>query len=202
MTAIPIRDANSWQDFAVLMARVRAGDAAAMHELVADYGPYLLRAVRMRLHRQMRPKFDSTDFVQDVWASFFADLPRDRPFNLPEELIAFLTRVAQNKVADAARQRLLGQKYNVNRERSLDDSRVGPPPELAARQPTPSTVAMNREEWDRLLQRQPAVYRRILILLSEGKSQSQVAQELNISEKMVSRLIRQLRKQSNQDSNP
>jgi len=42
---------------------------------------------------------------------------------------------------------------------------------------------------------------RILILLREGKSRAQVAQELDVSEKMVSRLIQQLRRKLNQDPN-
>src|SRR5438067_2760232 len=142
-------------DFLALMERVLAGSPEAAREFTELYGPSLLRAVRLRLNRNLRPKFDSLDFVQDIWASFFTDLPRGRSFRSPAELVAFLTSLARNKVVDAVRHRLQGQKYNVNREQALEDLFEDDRTALVAQQPTPSEVAMGREEWERLLQRQP-----------------------------------------------
>lgn len=194
MNAMPLQPdvMGTAQDFTELMAQVRAGSKAAMHSLIEVYGHHLLRAVRVHMHRKLRTKFDSCDFVQDVWASVFIGLTGGRAFGRPEELVAFLTRVAGNKVASAVRQRLMSKKYNVNREYSLDDSAVGPPPEPAARQPTPSQVAMGREEWERVLHGQPPAYRLILMLLRDGRTAAQVAQETNVSERTVQRLIDRL----------
>src|SRR5207302_11148775 len=127
--------------------------------------PYILHAVRKKLHKELRPRFDSHDFVQDVWASFFADLPQERDFHGPENLINFLTQIAKNKVGMAVRQRLVLQKNNVNREQSLHNRGLDDRENLVASDPTPSALAIGREEWERLLQAQPPVYRRILILV-------------------------------------
>ena len=59
--------------------------------------------------------------------------------------------------------KLVGQKYNVNREEPLRPAFADGKASPQARQPSPSEVAMGREEWQRLLQRQPAVYRRVLL---------------------------------------
>src|SRR6202022_1858906 len=99
------------------------------------YGHHILHVVRRKLHSKLRPKFDSLDFGQDVWASFFAAEPHDQRFESPSALAAFLAQVARNKVAEAFRTRLQRQKYNLNRENSLDGSAafhaetlVGPDP--------------------------------------------------------------------------
>jgi RNA polymerase sigma-70 factor (ECF subfamily) len=178
------------QELVGLIERIRAGDAAAARELVEKYGSYLLRVVRHRLHRRMRSKFDSQDFVQDVWASFFADLPNLETAWTSESLITLLQRMAQHKVVDAVRARMVRGRHNVNREAvSLNDSRAAVSEQLPARQATPSTAAMSREEWERLLHRQPLVYRHILMLRRDGKTIDQIAAELDLSERTVRRVI-------------
>ena len=59
-------------EFTTLLARVGAGDAEAGRQLYELYGGHVLNAVRRRLPSQMRSRFDSRDFCQDVWASVFA----------------------------------------------------------------------------------------------------------------------------------
>jgi RNA polymerase sigma-70 factor (ECF subfamily) len=179
-------------EFRQLMERVVAGSDEAASQLLARYGAAVLQAVRRRLNRQLRSKFDSLDFVQDVWASFFANPPRDGQLNRPELLVAFLTRVAKNKVVDATRQRMQGLKHNVNRERSLDRSTAGGPAQVPAQQETPSQAVSRDEEWLRLLDAQPVVYRRILIMLREGRKPADIAQELHIHPRTIRRLIDKL----------
>jgi RNA polymerase sigma factor (sigma-70 family) len=176
-------------DFPTLMERVLAGSPEAARALTERYGPGLFRAVRQRLNKRLRPKFDSSDFVQEVWASFFAGLPHGRSFQSPDELSAFLACLARNKVGGAIRQRLQGQKYNVNREQRLWHAFADGKGAPQARQPTASEVAIGREEWERLLQGQPPVYRRILLLLHDGKGPGAVAQEVGVSEKTVRRVV-------------
>jgi RNA polymerase sigma-70 factor (ECF subfamily) len=178
------------EEFRRLLDRLRCGGEAPAQELIARYGKLLLRAVRRQMHRKLRTKFDSQDFVQDVWASFFAQFPAGRSFDGPQDLIAFLVAVARNKVAAAVRQRLVEGKYNVEREVSLNELALEVQETLAAPLPTPSTVAMSREEWERLLQGQPLVYRRILLLLREGLRPAEVAQTMSINERLVYRVAK------------
>ena len=88
-------------DFGTLMAQVQEGCTEAAQKLHEVYGPHILRAVRRRLHQRLRSKYDSLDFVQDVWASFFGDVPQKYTFAQPEDLVAFLSGMAQKKVAAA-----------------------------------------------------------------------------------------------------
>jgi RNA polymerase sigma factor (sigma-70 family) len=176
------------EEFRALMDRVLAGSEASRRKLIDIYGPQLRRAVRQRLSRQLRPKFDSCDFVQDVWASFFAELPPERTFDGPDNLAAYLARVARNKVIEAVRQRLTGQKYNVANEKSLLDS-TAPTPLPPARQATPSTLAISREEWDLLLARLPPVYRRIVLLAREGRTAAEIGRDMNIPARTVRNVI-------------
>jgi RNA polymerase sigma factor (sigma-70 family) len=180
---------NSEQAFQALMQQVIGGSDEAARQLFRDFEPALLRAIRGRLSNRIRSKFDSRDFAQDVWASFFAELPEKRAFKSTDELVLFLTRVAKNKVIDALRQRLKTQKYAQGREQSLDDSTRFDKDALAGVQPTPSQIMMTQEEWGEFLRRQPLVYRRIFILLRAGKTQEAIAGELGISRKTVHRVI-------------
>ena len=140
------------------------GSEAAAHELFRDYEPFLLQAIRQRLSRRIRSNFDSMDFAQDVWASFFAHRPEQRTFSSPDDLVKFLTRLAQNKLIDAARKRQT-QKNDIRREQSMDDSQIFDKHALAGREPTPSQIVMTKENWAAFLRKQPLVYRRVFILL-------------------------------------
>src|ERR1043165_504150 len=92
--------------FQTWMQRVIDGSEEAAQELLRDFQPALLHAIRRRLTKRIRSKFDSIDFVQDVWLSFFSTLAARPDFKTTDELIAFLTRVAENKVIDAVRNRV------------------------------------------------------------------------------------------------
>ena len=175
-------------EFNALMHEVLAGSEEAAKELFRDYEPYLLQAIRRKLNKKMRPKFDSIDFAQDVWASFFAEEPEKRTFETPDDLIRFLIRLAHNKVADATRLRLKTQKFDIEREYSIDDSQLFDKNVLKADQPTPSQIFMSQEEWREFLDRQPLVYRRIFILLRDGKTLDEIAQELDINKRTVQRV--------------
>src|SRR6266850_5492957 len=101
------------QEFPALMQGVRSSSDEAARALVDRYGDHILRIVRHKLHKKLRSKFDSADFVQAVWTSFFAMPLDEMRFQHPEELAAFLMQLARNKVVDAVRQRLQTGRYDV-----------------------------------------------------------------------------------------
>src|SRR3954469_20772538 len=104
------------------MARLRAGDPGALDALYREYGPFVRAAVRRQLHPRLRTRFDSLDFVQDVWASFLA-IPADRyAFDNPQALLAFLTRMAHHRVIEVFRQRFETQKNDITREQPAGDA--------------------------------------------------------------------------------
>jgi RNA polymerase sigma-70 factor (ECF subfamily) len=179
-------------DLGLLLQRIRAGSQDAACELCDRYGPYILRVVRRKLDRTLRSNYDSLDFAQAVWASFFAHVPHDPSLHRPEALVGFLAKLTQNKIIDIFRHHYQTQKNNLNRECSLDDSAVSPAANLVARQPTPSQVAVAKEQWHRLVEGQPARYRPILLRLLNGHTHQAIAQKLSVSGKTVQRLVRNL----------
>jgi RNA polymerase sigma-70 factor (ECF subfamily) len=176
-------------DFRLLLERVQSGSQAATCELIDRYGPHIVRAVRRKLNKAIRSKFDSVDFVQAVWASFFSAPKPITDFRKPGELVGYLAALAQHKVIDETRRRMETQKYNVNRERSLTDSH-SPVAQVPVMQPSPSQVAVADELWNRMLQGRPERHRRILELRREGNTHQQIADKLDVNEKTVRRVIR------------
>jgi RNA polymerase sigma factor (sigma-70 family) len=186
------------EEFDVLMQRVRQGSPQAIEELVERFGRHVLRWVRRKLNKssKLRTKFDSTDFVQAVWASFFTVQPAHYNFDGPEALLAYLVNMARNKVVDAVRQRFMSLKYNVNRECSLEGSAAFQAAAVPARQPTPSQLAVAKEEWDRLLAQLSPQGQRMLTLRFEGHTYEEIAQQLHVDEKTVRRVLHKLESES------
>jgi RNA polymerase sigma-70 factor (ECF subfamily) len=192
-------DENRQQHFRRLLSEAEGGSEEAARELYETYVQHVLRCVRHRMWRKLRTRFDSQDFVQQVWASFFDDMDRLPDFQTPEDLTNYLMAMARNKVMMAGRQ---GQslKRDVERETRVDEESemVGPHP--AGRDPTPSAVAVYREEYDRLIDQQPPDVREIAELRMEGSTFEEIAEELELDESWARRLMRRLRSEAGEEN--
>ncbi len=172
-------------NFRRLMHRAAEGDEEAAWHLVEQYGEAIRRAVRRALDSRLRCKFDSLDFVQLVWSSFFRARGRMDRFSRPDELVAFLMTVARNKVVTEARKR------NVNSEQAWNESfqdRAERPDDRVA----PIDVAIAREQWDRLFSDQSEQNQAILELRKQGLSCAETAARLGISERRVRGFLQRL----------
>lgn len=186
---------NDDEYFRVLLQRVRDGSEEAAWELVDRYGGSIRRAVRRALNHRLRTGFDSIDFVQLVWSSFFRTTERLDRFERPEELAGYLATMARNKVGMEAR-RQQTHKHDINRERSLFDSCGRVVAEVQDREPAPIQVAMAREQWQRLVQDQPPVCRQIIQLRMQGCTNREIAHALRIDESTVRRFLKRLLEES------
>jgi RNA polymerase sigma factor (sigma-70 family) len=178
--------------FAALVAELKEGSQEAAWDLVELYGPYILRVVRRSLNRKIRSKFDSQDFVQAVWASFFTHRDRFLHVDKPEQLVGLLAAMARHKIVDEMRRRLDTEKHDVRRERSMDDWNVVIPDTLASGDPTPSQVAMARERWNRMMEGQPELHRQIVRLRLAGETHQAIARQLGVNKKTVQRVLQRL----------
>ena len=179
-------------DFAALMERVELGDAQAERTLIESYGSHILRAIRKRLHPRLRPQYDSQDFCQAVWASFFAHRSGMGRFKKDADLIDFLGGVAGNKVIDEVRRRLMGQKFNVNRECSFDEAERSFEQTLPGKSPTPSQFAVAREQIDRLMDGRPEKHRMIVELRAAGLTYKDIARQIDMNERNVRKVIERI----------
>ncbi|HEV3168505.1 MAG TPA: sigma-70 family RNA polymerase sigma factor [Isosphaeraceae bacterium] len=184
--------ANEIQGF---LARIQEGDEDAARELLTRYEAEVRLVVRRQLPRLLRSRFDSLDFLQSVWGSFFQRMrtgPHD--FEDSRHLVAFLARAAKNKVIDEYR-RAASQKHNMHREEPIwaEGER---PRDVAADLDTPSEVAQAREEFGRLRALLPEERRNILELKAEGLSSREIGEQLGVSERTVQRVIEDLRRRA------
>ena len=181
-------------EFEVLLGRVRAGSEQAIQQLVDIYGNHVRRVVRRRLNKSLRAKFDSLDFVQSMWASFFEHRSQIAEFNSPEALAGYLGRIAGNKVIEQCRRYLQTEKHDVNRERSLHEAGAGEWLQPTSPRSSPSEVVCAKEQWQRLLENQPAHYQRMVRLRAEGAAYTEIAAELGVDESTVRRVLQRLLK--------
>jgi RNA polymerase sigma factor (sigma-70 family) len=187
LQAIPMSDYE--KDFDCLMQSVCLGSEEAAWQIVDRYGEDIRQAVRRVLNYRLRPKFDSLDFVQLVWNSFFRVREKCDRFHRPEELVAYLLAMARNKVGMEIRRRLMSEKYNIRRELPFDVLRDE---ELWSHDPPPMDVAVAQERWENMLKKQPSHYRKIIQLRLQGYTFQDIGKAVHLDERSVRRFLQKL----------
>jgi RNA polymerase sigma factor (sigma-70 family) len=191
MTTGEVLQSHGPGDIRELLARIKNGDEDAARELLCRYESKVRLVVRRQLPRLLRSRFDSIDFLQSVWGSFFHRIqtgPND--LNEEENLIAFLAWAARNKVIDEYR-RAATQKQNIHREESIENR--GDRDTTLASGDTPSELAQAHETFDRLSRLLPEDRRVILDLKAAGYSCSEIGRKLGLSERTVQRVLEDLK---------
>jgi RNA polymerase sigma factor (sigma-70 family) len=161
------------------LARIRDGDEEAARELLRLYEAKVRLVVRRQLPRLLRSRFDSQDFVQSIWGSFFRRI-KASPTELEstENLVGFLARAARNKES----------MWEGAEPRDLVDGSN-----------SPSEVAEASEAFSRLRDLLPADRRNVLDLKAEGLTTVEIAAKLGIGERTVRRVIEDLRRRAGID---
>lgn len=179
-------------DFQDLMRRVRAGSNDAARELLDTYGPHVVRVVRRRMSSELRSRFDSLDFAQAVWASFYAQRSRLETFDDPEALLGQLAKMARNKVVTEYRRRVVSEREGRLREQPLESNE-----ELAEEQPmesspSPSQEFLAKDTWERLLANQSPLNQQVLRLRLAGMTCEEVGKRLAMNPRTVRRILREI----------
>lgn len=174
------------------MDRIRDGSQDAVWELVSTYGSYVERVIRRRLSHGLRSKYDTGDFIQAVWASFFLDRDRFDRFKDADELVGFLIGIARNKLLQESRRRYGTLKSDVRREESLDDARQREDGAFVGRDASPSQWAIARERWASIMNGQTPQHQRVIELRIAGATFEEIGRQLAINEKTARRVIERL----------
>lgn len=180
-----------------LLARIRSGDDDAARDLLLKYEAEVRLVVRRQLPRLLRSRFDSLDFLQSVWGSFFRRVRQGgaaSEFQDQRHLVAFLARAAKNKVIDEYR-RAGSQKQDMHREEPIwaDSRHVR---EIAADIDSPSELAQANEVFGHLRELLPESRRQILDLKAEGLSSKEIGDRLGVSERTIQRVLEDLRRRA------
>ena len=162
-------------DFDDLLRRTRDGDQEAARQFLATFESDVRTMVRNRLPRKLRTQFDSMDFVQQVWSSFFSGLKENpREFTNVQHLRGFLAGVAKNKVLQEHRRRTLTAKFQIAREEPLYVRRGNQ--EVARELVGPAEGRSDREV-------------EVIKLRRQGWKFDEIAAQTQINERTVRRII-------------
>jgi RNA polymerase sigma factor (sigma-70 family) len=186
-----VNNIDSAPDLKMLLQQVRAGSSDAAWQLIDLYWPHIYRVVHRRMDSRLRSGFDSEDFVQAVWLSFFKDPGKIHSFESSGQLIAYLVRMANNKILEEHRRNLALKRNNSKQPTSLDDSNIDRN-SIVSRRPSPSAVAIVRERWNQLLAGQPRHYMEIVRLRTMGAKTSEIASQVNMDSRSVRKVIDRL----------
>jgi RNA polymerase sigma-70 factor (ECF subfamily) len=183
-------------DVAVLMARAKEGDEEAVRDFLSRFEWEVRMMVRARLPKRLRTQFDSVDFVQAVWQSFFSDLRRNGPdFARVEHVRRFLAGVVRNKVFEQHRKLTRTEKYDLSREERLyvrrGDQDV--PREVVSPDPSPSEAAQADDRLAQLAQGRSAAEVAVISLRRQGLTFNEIATETGVHERTVRRIIESAR---------
>ena len=107
-------------DVGSLIARAKAGDAAALGMLLETFRPYLALLARLQIGRRLQGKADPADLVQEAFLEAHRDFPGFRGTS-ERELMAWLRQILARNLANLARRYLGTRGRDVRLERNLAD---------------------------------------------------------------------------------
>jgi RNA polymerase sigma factor (sigma-70 family) len=183
-------------DFNALMARAKAGDQAAIRTFLSRFDREVQMMVRARLPKKLRNQYDSADFAQAVWKSFFSDLPRDAPeFESERHLRKYLAGVVRNKVHEQHRRLTRSQKYDIWREERLyvrrGDHDV--PRDVVSPDPSPSQDAQASDRFQQLTAGRSQRDVDVIRLRRQGLTFEEIASVTGVKEWTARRIIESAR---------
>jgi len=179
-----------------LITLAKRGDNSAVNQLCRVYGERVRRMVRLRMGRELRPKLDSVDLVQDAILSALEGLG-NFTYKNEGDFLRWLSRIAQNALRDNL-DKLYADKRDIRREVRLDSNRPSthsphPKPHEPIQATTPSVILSKKEDLDKLekaLDKLKPEYREVIVLAKiEGLSYSEIADKLDKSVNAVGHLI-------------
>jgi len=179
-----------------LVALAQAGDNSAVNQLCKVYGERVRRIVRLHMGRELRPKLDSMDLVQDTIFSALEGLG-NFTYKNEGDFLRWLARIAQNALRDNL-DRLYADKRDIRKEVRLDThGRATEGGHVESHAPiqatTPSVILSQKEDLDKLekaLDQLKPEYREVIVLAKiDELSYAEIAEKLGKSINAVGHLI-------------
>jgi RNA polymerase sigma-70 factor (ECF subfamily) len=180
-------------DFSTRLARVRAGDRAALAELIGAYEPEVRIVAHVLLGPALRPHLDTQDLVQSVHKSVLLGLRHQKlDVTSPQHLIALAVTMLRRKVARKWRRVQWQRRIEADPAASYDLLELLS--SLQRPQADPARASLLADEVRRVLQGLSATDRRLLELRLEGSSTAEAARELGLDADVLRVRLHRLRK--------
>lgn len=174
------------------LQRARAGDSAALGELMVRYRQRLSELAEQQLGAGLRAKMHVSDVIQSVCADVSRDI---RQFQGSDErsFLSWITRILENKI------RAKGRHFSAQRRDAIVEALEEDTSMTSAtvRTRTPSEQLSSAEEFERLtdaLESLPESYRDVLLMRGvEGMSARDIGAVLGRSEPATRMLLSRAR---------
>lgn len=170
-----------------LVRRYRAGSDTAARQIHDRYVRRLIALARTRLSPRLAARLDPDDIVQSAYRSFFIHA-RDGVFVFERagDLWRLLAQITLNKLHHQVEHHS-AQRRDANREQSQEAIAEW----MATREPTNDEVVAAIDQLQSIMQRLNEPQRTILSLRLQGKSTTEIAAEINRSERTVRRILQE-----------
>lgn len=181
-----------------LLERWKSGDEAAAAEIFDRYLSRLTALARTRLSPKLARRVDPEDIVQSAYRSFFRHAKDDRyVLQKSGDLWRLLAAIVMNKLHGQVEFHK-AKKRSISVEESMmlcgsDSSRPMINPEAFVDAPTTDEMLGITEELEQVMKKLPDNYRRILELYLQGYDVSEIAEDIERSERTVRRAIENIR---------
>ena len=179
-----------------LVTLAKEGDDSALEQLCRVYGERVRRIIRLHMGREIRPRLDSMDLVQDALVSALGGL-KDFTYKNEGDFLRWLARITQNELRDNL-DKIYTEKRDIRKEVRLENYKpttgsgsVGTPGPIEAT--TPSVIMSKKEDLDKLekaIDQLKSDYREVIVLAKiDGLSYKEIAEKLGKSIDSVGHLL-------------
>ena len=182
-------------EFNELLRRAKAGDDGAIRDFLSRFEQEVQTMVRSRLPKKLRTQFDSTDFVQSVWQSFFVDSTILAILTMSSICGDFCLGWCGTRCSEQHRRLTKTEKYDLAREERLyvrrGDREV--PREVVSPEPSPSQAVQAADRMAQLTAGRSPLEIEVLTLRRQGLTFVEIADRTGINERTVRRVIETVR---------
>lgn len=173
---------DNWITF---YAKLSQGDESAMAQLFERYSRQLVQLAGENIHPALQKRFDGEDVVQSVFRTFFRRQQAGKfKIERAQQLWQLLVTITIFKTRSASR-RHIAAKRNAKAEQLLPNDF-----EFADHDASIEDVAALLEELENVMKGVPELTGDIVASRLEGKSKTQIANELGVSRQTIHRLLK------------
>ena len=187
MANLPIDAQTSTCD---LVNRFKRGDSQAFSLLFRKYQRRLAVLVHYKMSAELRSKLEVDDILQEIFLAAAQGLNRFE-YQTPGSFMSWLSRIADNQIADAARHEHRDKRRAEELLRFRSESNRGGPEPVDSQ--TPSRIFAQNENLQLLLDKLnalPVHYREVILLAKfEGLTTAEISGRLDKSRENVALLL-------------
>ena len=166
------------------------GNESAADEIFHRYIKRLMLLARSRLSKKLASRMDPEDVVMSAYRSFFLSA-RDGKFTIEKEgdLWRLLVEISLHKLYRGANYHLAAKRSVDAEVANVEHEKTGANRGGKSREPSPDLAMMAADELEKLMRGLQPVERRVVQSRLQGYSMTEIAKELEISDRTVRRYI-------------